>query len=116
MRLRLRQEGERPHVHALRHIHGKGFVYRDLKPENVLLDEQGFLKLADLGLSKKVGSDRTYTQCGTEEYVPPEMLKGRGRTRASDWWAVGVFVFELLTGHPPFEGDKPSDIFDQVRG
>uniref|UniRef100_A0A7S0E308 Protein kinase domain-containing protein n=1 Tax=Phaeocystis antarctica TaxID=33657 RepID=A0A7S0E308_9EUKA len=99
---------------ALRHIHSKGFVYRDLKPENVLLDENGFLKLADLGLSKKVGENRTYTQCGTEEYVPPEMLKGRGRTRASDWWAVGVFVFELLTGHPPFEGDKPSDIFDQI--
>jgi len=99
---------------ALRHIHSKGFVYRDLKPENVLLDEHGFLKLADLGLSKKVGENRTYTQCGTEEYVPPEMLKGRGRTRASDWWAVGVFVFELLTGHPPFEGDKPSDIFDQI--
>lgn len=99
---------------ALRHIHSKGFVYRDLKPENVLLDEHGYLKLADLGLSKKVGEQRTYTQCGTEEYVPPEMLKGRGRTRASDWWAVGVFVFELLTGHPPFEGDKPSEIFDQI--
>jgi len=99
---------------ALRHIHAKGFVYRDLKPENVLLDDQGYLKLADLGLSKKVGEQRTYTQCGTEEYVPPEMLKGRGRTRASDWWAVGVFVFELLTGHPPFEGDKPSEIFDQI--
>ena len=53
----------------------------------MLLDERGYLKLADLGLSKKVGENRTYTQCGTEEYVPPEMLKGRGRTRASDWWA-----------------------------
>jgi len=99
---------------ALRHIHAQGYVYRDLKPENVLLDEQGYLKLADLGLSKKVGENRTYTQCGTEEYVPPEMLKGRGRTKSSDWWAVGVFVFELLTGHPPFEGDQPSDIFDQI--
>ena len=99
---------------ALRHIHSKGYVYRDLKPENVLLDEHGYVKLADLGLSKKVGENRTFTQCGTEEYVPPEMLKGRGRTRASDWWAVGVFIFELLTGHPPFEGDQPSDIFDQI--
>jgi serine/threonine protein kinase len=98
---------------ALRHMHKHSFVYRDMKPENVLLDQEGFICLADMGFAKKV-ADRTFTACGTDEYVPPELLEGKGRTAAADWWGLGVLLHEMVTGRPPFAGRNTSEIFDKI--
>ena len=90
---------------AFQHIHHLEYVYRDLKPENVLLDGHGYVKLCDFGFAKKV-VDRTYTQCGTPDYTAPEMLLNQGVNQACDWWALGVVVHELVSGYPPFtDGD-----------
>lgn len=97
---------------ALRHMHKHCYVYRDMKPENVLLDSGGYVCLADMGFAKKV-EDRTFTACGTDEYVPPELLEGKGRTAAADWWGLGVLLHEMITGRTPFEGNT-TEIFAQI--
>jgi len=90
-------------VLVLEHLHGKGFVYRDLKPDNVLLDERGYPLLCDFGTAVHVGSSgRALTITGTWEYAAPEQLEGRGATMAADWWALGVLCFECLTDGLPF--------------
>ena len=93
---------------ALAHLHAHGFIYRDLKPENLLLDSSGRLKVCDLGLAKQ--AQRTYSVVGTPQYVAPELLRGEGATFASDWWALGVLIFEMSTGDLPFTAPDGSDI------
>jgi len=91
---------------GLEALHCSGYVYRDLKPENILMDGRGNLKLADLGFAKLVfDGGRAYTVCGTPDYLAPEVIEHRGATRGSDYWALGVLIFEFIAGFPPFQGE-----------
>jgi serine/threonine protein kinase len=89
---------------GLEYIHSKGIVYRDLKPENVLIDIDGHIKLADFGLSKFLTSSDSLTNsfCGSPEYMSPEMLMGTGHGSSVDYYSLGAILFEMLTGLPPF--------------
>ncbi|WIA19038.1 hypothetical protein OEZ85_003698 [Tetradesmus obliquus] len=90
-------------VLALEYLHGRHLVYRDLKPENLLIGEDGYVKMADFGFVKKVlPGQRTSTLCGTPEYLAPELIVGEGHWQAADWWSLGVLAFELVAGAPPF--------------
>ena len=89
---------------------------RDLKPENLIIDRFGNVKLTDFGFAKIVRSDRTFTLCGTPEYLAPEIIKGqkKGYCKAVDWWAIGILVYEMLVGFPPFYDRQPLGIYKKV--
>lgn len=102
-------------IEAFSYLHGKGIVYRDLKPENLLLDEKGYCKLVDFGFAKKIGFGRkTWTFCGTPEYVAPEIILNKGHDFASDYWSLGILMYELLTGSPPFSGSDPMKTYNII--
>ncbi|KAH1001884.1 hypothetical protein HUJ04_005843 [Dendroctonus ponderosae] len=100
-------------VSALEYLHAKNIVYRDLKPENLLLDKEGHLKITDFGFAKKL-TDRTWTLCGTPEYLAPEIIQSKGHNKAVDWWALGVLIYEMLAGYPPFYDDNPFGIYEKI--
>lgn len=100
-------------VYAFEHLHDKKIIYRDLKPENLLLTDSGCVKLTDMGLAKVVVG-KTYTTCGTPDYFAPEMIASSGHTNAVDWWTLGILSFELMAGHPPFEAAAPMQIYSKV--
>ena len=88
---------------GIQYLHDRDIVYRDLKPENVLLDSAGHIVLTDFGLSKMMReSERTKTFCGTPEYLAPEILLNKGHGKPVDWWAFGTLLFEMLVGIPPY--------------
>uniref|UniRef100_A0A8C2A840 protein kinase C n=1 Tax=Cyprinus carpio TaxID=7962 RepID=A0A8C2A840_CYPCA len=103
-------------VLGLQFLHDHKIVYRDLKLDNLLLDTEGYVKIADFGLCKEgMGfKDRTSTFCGTPEFLAPEVLTETSYTRAVDWWGLGVLIFEMLVGESPFPGDDEEEVFDSI--
>ncbi|GKZ16947.1 hypothetical protein AbraIFM66951_010664 [Aspergillus brasiliensis] len=101
---------------ALECLHGFKVIYRDLKPENILLDYTGHIALCDFGLCKldMKDEDRTNTFCGTPEYLAPELLLGNGYTKTVDWWTLGVLLYEMLTGLPPFYDENTNDMYRKI--
>jgi serine/threonine protein kinase len=95
-------------VSAFSYLHERYICHRDLKPENLLFDNEGYLKLVDMGFAKVV-RERTWTLCGTPEYLAPEIIGNKGHNSAVDWWTLGVLLFEMVSGYPPFAGTDQMD-------
>uniref|UniRef100_A0A8C5B8N1 Protein kinase N3 n=1 Tax=Gadus morhua TaxID=8049 RepID=A0A8C5B8N1_GADMO len=101
---------------GLEFLHANSIVYRDLKLDNLLMDADGFVRIADFGLCKEgmAHGDRTTTFCGTPEFLAPEVLTENNYTRSVDWWGLGVLIYEMLVGESPFPGDDEEEVFDSI--
>lgn len=95
------------------YLHSKNIVYRDLKPENILIGSDGYLKLTDFGFAKYL-EGRTYTLCGTPEYLAPEILLNKGHGKPVDWWCLGILTYEMNAGIDPFNDEDPMAIYQKI--
>ena len=100
-------------VSIFEYLQSKEIVYRDLKPENIMIGSDGYLQLIDFGFAKVI-TKRTYTICGTPEYIAPEILLNQGHGKAVDWWTLGILLYEMLAGYPPFQDDDPMNIYRKI--
>ncbi|XP_072941846.1 ribosomal protein S6 kinase alpha-1-like [Epargyreus clarus] len=98
---------------ALEYLHHCDIVHRDIKPENILVDTNGYLKLCDFGFCK-ILKKKTWTLCGTPEYLAPEVILSKGYSFPVDWWALGVLIFEMGAGHPPFFASDPNRLYEKI--
>jgi protein kinase A len=100
-------------IKVFEYLHSLNVIYRDLKPENILIDVNGYLRLTDFGFAKKIDG-KTYTICGTPEYLAPEIVLNRGYSKPADWWALGVITYEMLAGIDPFNDTDPMMVFNKI--
>lgn len=101
---------------AIEFLHKKDIVYRDLKPENVLIDSDGYIKISDFGLSRlNIKGNEAKSICGTPEYLAPEIIMKIGYGKPVDWWTFGSIVFEMLTGFPPFYTKNRNELFEKIK-
>jgi len=96
------------------YLHGLHIAYRDLKPETVELDASGYPRLADFACAKLMRTSRTWTLCGTPQYLAPEVVTSQGHGMAVDWWSLGVLLYEMLVGQPPFCADSEMLLYKQI--
>ena len=100
-------------VFVFEYLHSKNIVYRNLKPENILINKNGYIKIADFQFAKVV-TDRTYTMCGTPGYLAPEIILNRGHGLSVDWWTLGVLLYEMICGVDPFADDDPMKVYENI--
>lgn len=100
-------------VEAFDYMHNMNIIYRDLKPENLVMDKTGYIKVTDFGFAKVVPK-KTYTLCGTPDYLAPEIVTGQGHGKGVDWWCLGVLTYELLSSFPPFFDDEPMGTYRKI--
>ena len=103
-------------VLALEYLHSKKIIYRDLKPENVLICSDGYIKIADFGLSRmNIEFNDATTICGTPEYLAPEIIHKKPYGKMVDWWTLGNIIYEMLVGIPPFYTEIRSELFQKIK-
>jgi len=99
---------------ALNSMHEIKIAYRDIKPENIVFDERGYVKLVDLGLAKHIPAGKTWTICGTPDYIAPEIILHEGHNHAVDCWAIGILIYEMMTGTTPFADSDAMKVYQNI--
>ena len=98
---------------VIEYLHSKSIILRDLKPENILINLNGYIKITDFGCSKKIDG-KTYTLCGTPEYLAPEVILNRGHSKPLDWWSLGIIIYEMTVGIDPFNDEDPIVVYQKI--